>query len=201
MFTYSNGAALINYAATFATALLMSLYLQYLRGFEPAAAGSILFVQPLVQVVCSPIAGRLSDRIEPAILASAGLGVSAVSLLGFFFLTPDTPIPLVMVLLALLGTGLALFSSPNTNAVMSSVEKRHYGIASAMLSTMRTMGMTTSMGVVMVTFALYLGQNPIEPPLYPAFLAAIHLIFGIFLVLSLAGAALSWKRRTPAPAP
>jgi MFS family permease len=201
MFTYSNAAALINYAATFTTALLMSLYLQYLRGFEPAAAGSILFVQPLVQVVCSPIAGRLSDRIEPAILASAGLGVSAVSLLGFFFLTPDTPIPLVMVLLALLGTGLALFSSPNTNAVMSSVDRAQYGIASAMLSTMRTMGMTTSMGVVMVTFALYLGQNPIEPPLYPAFLAAIHLIFGIFLVLSLAGAALSWKRRTPAPAP
>jgi len=106
-----------------------------------------------------------------------------------------------MVLLALLGTGLALFSSPNTNAIMSSVEKRHYGTAAAMLSTMRTMGMMMSMAVVMVTFSLYLGPHPIEPPLFPAFLASLRMIFGVFLVLSLAGAALSWRRRVPAPSP
>jgi hypothetical protein len=81
---------------------------------------------------------------------------------------------------------------------MSSVERSQYGIASAMLSTSRTMGMTFSMGVVMVTFALYLGQQPIEPSLYPELMAAIRLIFAIFLVLSLAGAALSWRRRAPA---
>lgn len=201
MFTYSNAAALINYAATFAVALLMSLYLQYIRGLEPAAAGSILFLQPLVQVICSPIAGRLSDRIEPAVLASAGLLVSAVSLLGFALLTPETPMVAVMALLVVLGTGLAFFSSPNTNAVMSSVEKQHYGIASAMVATMRTMGMTLSMGVVMVTFAVFLGDHPIEPPLFPAFLASLRLIFGVFLVLSLAGAALSWRRLAQVPAP
>jgi len=200
MFTYSNAAALINYAATFAVALLTSLYLQYIRGLEPAAAGSILFLQPLVQVICSPIAGRLSDRIEPAVLASFGMMVSAASLLGFTFLSPATPMPAVMALLMILGCGLAFFSSPNTNAVMSSVERSQYGIASAMLSTSRTMGMTFSMGVVMVTFALYLGQQPIEPSLYPELMAAIRLIFAIFLVLSLAGAALSWRRRAPAAA-
>jgi MFS family permease len=198
MFTYSNAAALINYAATFAVALLTSLYLQYIRGLEPAAAGSILFLQPLVQVICSPIAGRLSDRIEPAVLASFGMMVSAASLLGFTFLSSATPMAVVMALLMILGCGLAFFSSPNTNAVMSSVERSQYGIASAMLSTSRTMGMTFSMGVVMVTFALYLGQQPIEPSLYPELMAAIRLIFAIFLVLSLAGAALSWRRRAPA---
>ncbi|MDD1659770.1 MAG: MFS transporter [Methanomicrobiales archaeon] len=201
IFTYSNAAALINYAATFAVALLMSLYLQYIRGYAPAAAGSILFIQPLVQVICSPVAGRLSDRIEPAILASAGMVISAVSLLGFSLLTPNIPISLIGFLLALLGTGLALFSSPNTNAVMSSVHTHQYGIASAMLSTMRTMGMVTSMGVVMATFAVYLGQHPIEPSLYPAFLASLRLIFGVFLILSLAGAALSWRRRARVPSP
>jgi MFS family permease len=195
MFTYSNLAALINYAATFAVALMMSLYLQYIRGLSPAAAGSILFLQPVMQVICSPVAGRLSDRIEPAVLASAGMMVSAVSLLGFSLLTPETPMGVIMALLVLLGTGLAFFSAPNTNAVMSSVEKSDYGIASAMVSTMRTMGMTLSMGVVMVAFAVFLGENPIEPSLYPEFLSALHLIFGIFLVLSLSGAALSWRRR------
>ncbi|MBS1193698.1 MAG: major facilitator transporter [Methanomicrobiales archaeon] len=195
IFTYSNAAALINYAATFAVALLMSLYLQYIRGLEPAAAGSILFLQPLVQVICSPVAGRMSDRIEPAVLASCGMMVSAVSLLGLAFLTPVTPMAVVMALIMILGCGLAFFSSPNTNAVMSSVERSQYGIASAVLSTCRDMGMAFSMGVVMVTFAIFLGQQQIEPALYPELMAAIRLIFAVFFVLSLAGAALSWRRR------
>lgn len=187
IFTYSNAAALINYAATFAVALLMSLYLQYIRGYAPAAAGSILFIQPLVQVICSPVAGRLSDRIEPAILASAGMVISAVSLLGFSLLTPNIPISLIGFLLALLGTGLALFSSPNTNAVMSSVDARRYGVASAILGTMRLIGQMLSMGIVMSAFATKMGKVPIGSGNSLLFLGSVKATFLIFACLCSGG--------------
>ena len=73
-FTCSNLAALINYAATYAVAFLLSLYLQYIQGLGPGAAGLVLVAQPAVQVFCSPVAGRLSDRIEPRIVATSGHG-------------------------------------------------------------------------------------------------------------------------------
>ena len=71
LFTFSSLAALINYSATFALTFLLSLYLQYIKGIPPQYAGSILIAQPIVMAVFSPLAGRLSDRIEPRLLASA----------------------------------------------------------------------------------------------------------------------------------
>jgi len=194
MFTYSNLAALINYAATFAVALMMSRYLQYIHGLSPAAAGSILLIQPFIQVVCSPIAGRLSDRYPPTIIASIGLLVSSVSLFFLGRLTADSPVMAIIPLLANLGLGLALFSAPNTNAVMSSVERRHYGLAAAMVATMRSLGMIVSMGVVMVAFSLFIGATEITPAVYPSFLQSMQAIFSMFFILTLIGAVVSWRR-------
>ena len=68
-FTFSNLAALINYSATFAVSFLISLYLQYLKGFNPQGAGFILVAMPAMQAIFSPLAGRLSDKIEPRLIA------------------------------------------------------------------------------------------------------------------------------------
>ncbi|HUU75194.1 MAG TPA: MFS transporter, partial [Methanoregulaceae archaeon] len=127
-FTFSNLAAMINYAATYAVAFLLSLYLQYTKGFSPEAAGLILVAQPIIQVLFSPSAGRLSDRIEPRIVASTGMFLTTCGLLIFVFLTPETDVWLIVAVLVMLGFGYALFSSPNTNAIMSSVDRRYYGV-------------------------------------------------------------------------
>ena len=120
-FAFSCLAALINYCATYALTFLLSLYLQSIRDLPPQAAGLILVAQPVTMALLSPLAGRLSDRIEPRILASAGMGVTCIGLLPMLFLSPDTPIGFILANLLLLGLGFALFSSPNTNAVMSAV--------------------------------------------------------------------------------
>ena len=186
-FTFSNLAALINYSATFAVTFLISLYLQYVKGFNPQGAGLILVSMPAMQAIFSPLAGRLSDRIEPRLIASAGMALTTVGLIIFIFLNEETPLKLIIGNLILIGFGFALFSSPNTNAVMSSAPNTVYGVASATLATMRQVGMSFSMGVAMLMFALYIGRVQITPEYYPLFQESMKTSFIIFAVLCFGG--------------
>ena len=186
-FTFSNLAALINYSATMAISFLISLYLQYLKGFNPQSAGLILVAMPAIQAMFSPLAGRLSDKIEPRLIASAGMALTTVGLIIFIFLDKETPLGLIVGNLILMGFGFAFFSSPNTNAVMSSAPKTAYGVASATLGTMRGVGMVLSMGVAMLMFALYIGNVQITPEKYPAFQESMRTSFIIFATLCFGG--------------
>lgn len=187
VFAFSNLAALINYSATFAVSFLLSLYLQYIKGLSPQNAGLILVSQPIVQAIFSPSAGRLSDRIESRIVASIGMGLTVIGLLLLTFLSEETALMFIVVSLIFLGLGFALFSSPNTNAIMSSVEKRFYGVASATLGTMRLTGQVLSMGIAMLIFAVYIGKVQITPEYYGPFLRSTQTAFIIFAVLCFGG--------------
>jgi EmrB/QacA subfamily drug resistance transporter len=187
VFTYSSLAALINYSATFAITFLLSLYLQHIKGLSPQNAGLLLVAQPIVMAAFSPLAGRLSDRIEPRIVASVGMALTTVALMLFTTLDQDASLKFVVARLALLGFGLALFSSPNTNAIMGSVEKKFYGIASGTVGTMRLLGMVISMGIATLVFALFLGRVQISADSHPAFLQSLKTAFLIFSVLCFAG--------------
>ena len=194
-FSFSNLAALINYSATYAVTFLMSLYLQVVQGMSPAAAGSVLLIQPFVQMIVSPVAGRLSDRMDPSHLASLGLLISSFGLLGLAFLGPSAALPRVALFLVLLGVGLGLFSTPNTTVIMGSVEREHYGLASSLLAAMRNTGMMLSMGIVMIVFALYLGTSAITPAISAGFLASMHLVLLVFFVMTILGAIISLDRK------
>ena len=194
VFASSNLAALINYSATYAVGFLLSLYLQYIRGYEPAAAGTLLLVQPVIQIFVAPVAGRLADRIRPGLIAAGGLALSAACLFGLAALSETTPVAAIIVILAVLGVGVGLFSSPNTTAVMGSVGKRYYGSASAMVAMMRSLGMMMSMGLVLVVFAVIMGSTVVTPAIFPEFLASVNLIFLIFAVLSILGVFLSLRK-------
>ena len=186
-FTLSNLAALINYSATFAITFLISLYLQYVKGFNPGSAGLILVAMPAMQAIFSPLAGRLSDRIEPRLIASAGMALTTVGLVLFIFLNEETSLKLIIGNLILIGFGFALFVSPNTNAVMSSAPKTAYGVASAVLATMRQVGMVLSMGIAMLMFTLYIGRVQITPEYYPLFQQSMKMSFIIFAALCFGG--------------
>jgi EmrB/QacA subfamily drug resistance transporter len=191
VFVYSNLAALINYSATFAVPFLLSLYFQFVRGLGPEVAGLILVMQPAVQTIFSPLTGWISDRVEPRILASAGMSIIAIGLYVLAMLGEATAIGLLLALLALLGLGFALFSSPNTNAVMSSVEPRAYGIASGTLGTMRLLGQMLSMALVLLLFSVIMGEASITPPL---FIRSARIAFVLFAILCTAGVFASLKR-------
>jgi len=187
VFAFSNLAALINYSATFAVAFLLSLYLQFIKELSPQSAGLILISQPIVQAVFSPFAGRLSDRIEPRIIASIGMTLSFVGLFLFTFLNENSTLQFIVVNLILLGFGFALFSSPNTNAIMSSVEKRFYGLASGSVGTMRLLGMMISMGIATLIFAIFIGRVQITIEYYPVFIKSVKVAFIIFSILCFGG--------------
>ena len=193
-FAFSNLAALINYSATFAVGFLLSLYLQYIKGFTPQQAGFVLVAQPVVMAIGSPFAGRLSDKTEPRIVASIGMTVIVIGLVPFTFLSEDTPLWVIIAGLLLLGFGFALFSSPNTNAVMSSVEKRSYGVAAGVVATMRMTGQMFSIGIVMLVFAVLMGRVQIVPEYYPQFISSVNIAFGIFAVLCVVGVFASLAR-------
>jgi EmrB/QacA subfamily drug resistance transporter len=193
-FTFSNLAALIHYSAVYAVTFLLSLYLQYIKALTPEQAGLVLIFQPVVQAVFSPAAGRLSDRVEPRILASAGMMLTTTGLCLLAFLGADTPMWAIIACLILLGLGYALFSSPNMNAIMGSVERKSYGVAAGMLATMRLIGQMLSMGIATLLFALYLGHAEITPSLYPLFLISAKTAFAIFAALCVIGVFASLAR-------
>jgi len=194
VFAFSNLAALLNYSATFAVAFLLSLYLQYIKGFSPEHAGLVLIVQPVVQVICSPIAGRLSDKIEPRIVASAGMFLTTAGLIMLVFLGDNSSLFYVLLSLVILGLGFGFFSSPNINAVMSSIDRKHYGIASGTVGTMRLIGQNFSMGMILLLFALFIGSSQITQDYYPLFLHSMKIAFIISAVLCFSGIFISAAR-------
>ena len=193
-FAFSCLAALINYSATFAVAFLLSLYLQYIKGLSPQGAGVVLIAQPIVMAVFSPLAGKLSDRIEPRVIASLGMALTTLGLILLALITHNTTLLYIVISLMVLGFGFALFSSPNMNAIMSSVAKKYYGIASGSVGTMRVLGQMLSMGIATLVFALFIGRAEILPELYPALIKSIKIAFIIFSGLCAAGIFFSLSR-------
>ncbi len=187
VFAFANLAALINYSAIYSVTFLMSLYLQYIKGLSSEGAGLILVSQPIVQAVFSPYVGRLSDTVDSRITTSLGMALTVICLTLFIFLDARSSMAFIVTVLMLLGFAIALFSSPNTNAVVSSVEPKYLGVASGTISTMRLMGQIFSMGIAMLIFALVIGRVPITLPVYPLFLKSLKTIFTISAVLCFGG--------------
>lgn len=187
IFALSNLAALINYSTTTGAVFLLSLYLQYILGYTPQKAGLVLLPLPLTMVIVSPVAGELSDKIDPRILASIGMALTAIGLSFFIFVGFFTGLPYIIVGQLVLGSGFALFSSPNTNAIMGSVKKRNYGVASATASTMRLSGQVLSFGIIILIFSLLIGKVQITPDAYFNLLESIRVAFKVFAVACFIG--------------
>lgn len=193
VFAMSNLAAMINYSATFAISFSLSLYLQIIRGLDASTAGLILLIQPVLMAVFSPIAGALSDKIEPRVVASIGMMMNTVGLIVFAYLSEETPYWLICIVFAVIGLGFALFSSPNNNAIMGSVQPQYYGVAASALSTMRLVGQAMSMAIVTAVFSLYT-LDPSDAKYLTSLLNGIYISFGIFAALCALGVLASLAR-------
>lgn len=194
VFAFSSLAALIHYSATFGITFLLSLYLQYIKGLTPQAAGTLLVAQPVIMTIFSPFAGKTSDRVEPRILASIGMAITATGLFIFSFIGPQTEKFYIAGTLACIGFGFALFSSPNMSAIMGAVENRLFGIASGAVATMRLLGQMVSMSIVMVVFSIFIGNEKLTPDQYPFFLKAMRICFVLFAAMCTVGIFFSYFR-------
>ncbi|MDT3740451.1 MAG: MFS transporter [Candidatus Kapabacteria bacterium] len=192
VFGSSNLSAFINYAATFAVSFILSLYLQYSKHLSPKDAGMILIAQPVLMAVTAIFSGRLSDKISPRLLASSGMAICVVGMALLSFIEADTSYIYLITALGILGFGFGLFSSPNTNMVMSSVTRNYYGIASATLSTMRATGMMFSMAIASLSIHLFVGNQKINDLNVGSFIHSSKFVFVIFTILCVAGIFLSF---------
>ncbi len=187
LFSFSNLAALINYSVTYTILFLLSLFLQKVHLLNPKEAGLILIAQPIMMTLFSPIVGRLSDRYEPRYFASAGMAMCGVGLLMMATLSAHSPKWSVVLLLLWMGLGFALFSSPNMNVIMSSVDRSRYGVASGTAASMRVIGQITSMTIVTLLFALFFKGSSIKEVSSQLFARVMSIGFVIFALLSTVG--------------
>ena len=185
-FLSANFASLCAYLATYAVTTILNYHLQYIKGFDSQTAGLILLVAPLCQVVLAPIAGRLSDKYVPQILAAIGMALGTISLFLFSSLNGQTPLEFLILSMIIYGIGFGLFSPPNTNVIMGSVPPKDTSVASAAVATMRTVGQAMSMGILTLVFAFVMGNVPIIEQYYPLLISSCQITCLICVVLCIA---------------
>ncbi|WP_407415374.1 MFS transporter, partial [Methanobrevibacter sp.] len=178
-FTSSNVAALCSYLAIMVVTTILNYHFQYVRGWDAQMSGMILIITPIIMAIMAPNAGKLSDKIHPQKLAALGIGIAAVALAILTFLTGDTPLYVVILAMILQGLGMGLFSSPNMNAIMSSVPPKDAPTASASQATMRTIGQTMSLGLLTLVFAWIMGNLELAPQYASMIVQSSQIICGI----------------------
>jgi EmrB/QacA subfamily drug resistance transporter len=146
--------ALLLFAALFSLIFLMPFYLSLACGFSPARTGMIMIAPFVFLLVVSPLAGALSDRFGTRPFCVAGLACLSAGLFLLGRLTPAGGLAPLLALLALSGTGTALFISPNSTAIMGAVPGTARGIASGALATARNLGMVMGVSLSSTIFSL-----------------------------------------------
>ena len=201
-FSFANLAAFTYYSATAATTFILSLYLQNVHELHITfgeriayIAGLILLARPIFQAILSPVGGWISDKINHKIITTIGIGFGVIGLILLTFLKVDTPLFIIILSLIFGGIGFGLFSSPNANSIMSSVPRKDYGVASALVGTMRTVGQTISLGLWTLLSAVIISDVDTQSPSYePLFLKSTQIAFIIFVVIAILGLLASYLR-------
>jgi len=139
------GANLVAFIVSFgmlAMFFFLALYMQNVRGYSPLQAGVRFLPATVVIILVGPIAGRLSDRIGPRPLMTAGLVIVSGSLFWQGHLAPDTSYGFLVGAFVLMGLGMGLVMSPMSTAAMNAVDQAKAGVASGVLSMSRMVGGT-----------------------------------------------------------
>jgi EmrB/QacA subfamily drug resistance transporter len=206
LFAAANFSALLNYAAYFSVAFMLSYYMQEVLGYSILYTGLVLLIMPVVMAVLSPISGWASDRIGSRSLASIGMATVALGLLFMSALTTTSSVLYIGVGLLVLGVGMGLFSSPNTSAVMGCVERRRLGVASGTLSTMRFVGQAVSLSIMGAIIASVAGPDFISSltlgtvnsaVTYDAFVRGMDAVFLVGALIAAVGTVTSLARGKP----
>lgn len=195
VFSLSLSTVYIFFLAMFAYIFFMPFYLQYVLNLNILTAGLIMSVYPITTGIVSPISGWMSDKHAKVPLAMIGLSINTLALVLLSFLNANTSKFQVMVLIIMLGFGSALFQSPNTNAIMSSVARNKVGVAGSINAFSRNFGMIsgTTISVIIFMFITKTGINNMTSGAFDStlFLKGFRVVLLSAGVISLIGVGLS----------
>jgi EmrB/QacA subfamily drug resistance transporter len=202
LFASATSSAVAGYIVTSTVMFTMPFYLMRVRDFPVEQAGLILTPVPLATAVVGVLSGTLSDRIGSRLLSTTGLVVSALGAAGLATLAVDTPTVGIMARLLLVGTGMGLFQSPNSSAIMGSVSRARLGIASGVVAVARNVGMLLGVSLAGMVLAVrqphhlasLTGRLGEAEAAREAFLLASHDAAWVAAAICLVGAAASLTR-------
>jgi MFS family permease len=202
-FTATNLTVLLFNTSNFAVIFLISLYLQDVRGMDARVAGIILLTPVIFMALFSAYAGRLSDRKPPRIVIGSAILMGSAGLFLYTWLDAGTPAILIVIALALVGTGIAFSQSPLIRTAMSSVSKEVFGLASGLIETMRLVGMISSIAISIIIFSITLDPTHLTASTGQEFTQSLRIIFATLFVISLCSflIALTLKRPVSTESP
>jgi MFS family permease len=165
------------------------------------AVGLIIMLQPAVQAIVTPFAGRMSDRINPRILTTIGMIMMCLGTAVMITLTIEIVMFKVYLALIFTGLGYALFSTPNTNLILGNVKAKNYTESSGVISVMRQVGMSFSIAIIMCMMSVTMGTTSNILGMENEFITAVRYAFAICFMLAAAGAFLTWFSNDDKPSP
>jgi EmrB/QacA subfamily drug resistance transporter len=127
---------------------LNTLYLQNVRGLSPLDAGLYTLPMAGVMMVVSPLCGRAVGAFGTRWPLVAGGLVVLISGLILTQVTPRTSFAVLIVAYVLFGAGNGLINPPITNTAISGMPPSQAGVAAAVASTGRQVGVTLGVAVL-----------------------------------------------------
>jgi EmrB/QacA subfamily drug resistance transporter len=141
-FAGASAIAVCLFAATGGFLFMNTLYLQDVRGLSPLHAGLYMLPMAAMMIVFAPISGRMVGRFgaRPSMVAGgAAVLASGLMLTG---LAPGTSVAFLLAAYVVFGLGSALVNPPITNTAVSGMPPAQAGVAAAVATTSRQVGMT-----------------------------------------------------------
>lgn len=132
-------------------------YLQEARGIGPGVAGLIMACYPLVNSICGPISGAISDKVGCGKPTMVGQIIYTVGLTICGFLALDTPIFLLIPCIMFTSLGSSIFQAPNNSLIMGHATPDTLGFIGSLGNLMRYLGQ--SLGVTIGSALLYGGMS------------------------------------------
>ena len=190
-FAGASAIAVCLFAAIGGFLFLNTLYLQDVRGLSPLHAGLYMLPMAAAMIVFSPLSGRLVGRFggRPSMLAG-GIAVLASGLL-LTTLTPSTSVGFLFLAYAVFGIGSGLVNPPITNTAVSGMPPAQAGVASAVATTSRQVGIAVGVAVLGAV-----AGGGLAGALGPAFAEAMRPAWWIVAALGLVVAVLGYLSTT-----
>lgn len=159
IFAYGQASSFLNSIARGAVMILMILFFQGLRGYDPLMASFLIAPMAIGLIISGPMGGNLSDTYGSRLISTGGLIISFVGLAGLALMQYDTPYWVLAVCMFVNGFGSGLFQPPNTSAIMAAVPLERRGVASSMRAFLGNSGMVISMTI---TLPLLIATIPLD---------------------------------------